>query len=143
MQSLSERHHTKLRFALVGSINTALDFAILFLLTFGIHCPKELANIISTTLSFIFSFTANRTYTFRSSGGNLRKQLLLFTIVTLFGLWFIQTAIITLLAPTAHAAGLSASASLLISKLIATLASLTWNYLLYAKVVFTHSSAAK
>lgn len=142
MQSFSQRHRTKLRFALVGSLNTALDFGVLFLLALGFHSPKEIANIISTTLSFLFSFAANKTYTFRSSGGNLRRQLLLFTAVTLFGLWIIQTAIIALLAPIGHAAGLSASASLLISKLIATLASLTWNYLLYAKVVFTDNASS-
>ena len=87
-------HATKLRYLLIGTINTAIDFGVLFMLTWFISTPKELANIISTTIAFSFSFVANRSFTFRSRTGNVRRQLLLFTLVTLFGLWVIQTIII-------------------------------------------------
>lgn len=127
-------HATKLRFVLIGTINTAIDFGILFILTWLISTPKELANIISTTIAF--SFVANRSFTFRSRTGNIRRQLLLFTLVTLFGLWVIQTIIIALLAPIFISFNLSQPVALFISKLIATVASLIWNYLLYTNVVF-------
>ena len=130
------KHATKFRYLLIGTINTAIDFGILFMLTWFISTPKELANIISTTIAFAFSFVANRSFTFRSRTGNVRRQLLLFTLVTLFGLWVIQTIIITLLAPIFISFNLSQSVALLISKLIATIASLIWNYLLYTNVVF-------
>ena len=116
-------HATKLRYLLIGTINTAIDFSVLFMLTWFI-------------IAFSFSFVANRSFTFRSRTGNIRRQLLLFTLVTLFGLWVIQTIIIALLAPIFIGFNLSQPVALFASKLIATVASLIWNYLLYTNVVF-------
>ena len=136
MQEIAKKHADKLRFAIVGGVNTALDFSILFILTMLFNIPKELANFISTSVSFLFSFFANKKYTFKSTSKNLKKQFLLFTIVTLFGLWVIQTIIITAITPVFTNLGINKPAALLISKLIATAASLIWNYTLYSKVVF-------
>lgn len=136
MQEVVKKHADKLRFAIVGSINTALDFSILFILTMLFNIPKELANFISTSVSFLFSFFANKKYTFKSTSKNLKRQFILFTIVTLFGLWVIQTIIIAAITPAFTNLGVNKPAALLISKLIATAASLIWNYTLYSKVVF-------
>lgn len=43
------------RFAVVGLVNTVIDFGLLFLLTF-LGLPKITANTVSTGLAFIFSF---------------------------------------------------------------------------------------
>ena len=139
MQEVVKKHADKLRFAIVGGVNTALDFSILFILTILFNIPKELANFISTSVSFLFSFFANKKYTFKSTSKNLKKQFLLFTIVTLFGLWVIQTIIITAITPVFTNLGVNKPAALLISKLIATAASLIWNYTLYSRVVFKKS----
>lgn len=136
MQEIAKKHADKLRFTIVGSINTVIDFSILFTLTTLFNIPKELANFISTFISFLFSFFANKKYTFKSTSKNLKKQFLLFTVVTLFGLWVIQTIIITAITPVFTNLGINKPAALLISKLIATAASLIWNYTLYSKVVF-------
>ena len=136
MQEIAKKHADKLRFAIVGSVNTALDFSILFILTMLFNIPKELANFISTSVSFLFSFFANKKYTFKSTSKNLKKQFLLFTVVTLFGLWVIQTIIIAAIKPVFTNLGINKPAALLISKLIATAASLIWNYTLYSRVVF-------
>lgn len=136
MQEIAKKHADKLRFAIVGGVNTALDFSILFTLTMFISIPKELANFISTFISFLFSFFANKKYTFKSTSKNLKRQFLLFTIVTLFGLWVIQTIIIAAITPVFTNLGINKPAALLISKLIATAASLIWNYTLYSRVVF-------
>ena len=136
MQEIAKKHADKLRFAIVGSINTVIDFSILFTLTTLFNVPKELANFISTSVSFLFSFFANKKYTFKSTSKNLKKQFLLFTVVTLFGLWVIQTIIITAITPVFTNLGVNKPAALLISKLIATAASLIWNYTLYSRVVF-------
>ena len=136
MQEIAKKHADKLRFAIVGGVNTALDFSILFILTMLFNVPKELANFISTFVAFLFSFFANKKYTFKSTSKNLKKQFLLFTIVTLFGLWVIQTIIIATITPIFTNIGVNKPAALLISKLIATVASLIWNYTLYSKVVF-------
>ena len=136
MQETVKKHADKLRFTIVGSINTVIDFSILFTLTTPFNVPKELANFISTFVAFLFSFFANKKYTFKSTSKNLKRQFLLFTVVTLFGLWVIQTIIITAITPVFTNLGVNKPAALLISKLIATAASLIWNYTLYSKVVF-------
>lgn len=136
MQEIAKKHADKLRFTIVGSINTVIDFSILFTLATLFNVPKELANFISTFVAFLFSFFANKKYTFKSTSKNLKKQFLLFTVVTLFGLWVIQTIIITAITPVFTNLGVNKPAALLISKLIATIASLIWNYTLYSRVVF-------
>ena len=53
-----------IRFGLVGGVNTALDFGLLFMFkAFGL--PIGLANIVSTSIAFVFSFFANKKYTFK------------------------------------------------------------------------------
>ena len=136
MQEIAKKHADKLRFTIVGSINTVIDFSILFTLTILFNVPKELANFISTFVAFLFSFFANKKYTFKSTSKNLKRQFLLFTVVTLFGLWVIQTIIIAAITPVFTNLGVNKPVDLLISKLIATVASLIWNYTLYSKVVF-------
>ncbi len=125
-----------LRFGLVGGVNTALDFGLLFGFK-ALGVPVELANIFSTGIAFIFSFFANKKYTFKATGTNIIREIILFIIVTLFGLWVIQTIIIFLLQPPLLALFHNGAIALFVAKLIATLASLTWNYLLYSRLVFT------
>ena len=124
-----------LRFGIVGGANTALDFGLLFVFKF-IGIPVEIANIMSTGLAFIFSFFANKKYTFKTTGTNVIREMLLFVIVTLTGLWGLQTLIITLTHnPLTQLMG-NTDVALLVAKLLATVASLTWNYLFYSKLVF-------
>ena len=139
MQEIAKKHADKLRFTIVGSINTVIDFSILFTLATLFNVPKELANFVSTFVAFLFSFFANKKYTFKSTSKNLKKQFLLFTIVTLFGLWVIQTIIIAAITPVFTNLGVNKATALLISKLIATIASLIWNYTLYSKLIFKKS----
>ena len=136
MQELLKKHATKIRFALVGGFNTLIDFALLIILSTFFGIPKEIANTISTSVAFIFSFSANKKFTFKSNSKNVSSQLIKFTIVTLFGLWVIQNIIIFLLTPLVNELGVNASISLIITKIIATLASLIWNYFLYSRFVF-------
>lgn len=127
-----------LRFGLVGGANTVLDFGLLFGLK-ALGVPVELANIFSTGIAFIFSFFANKKYTFKTTGTNVMRELILFIIVTLFGLWVIQTAIIIIAEPPLTALFHNSGLGLFAAKLLATVASLTWNYVLYSRVVFKKS----
>lgn len=139
MQELIKRHETKLRFGLIGGFNTLLDFGLLFVFSSFFGLPRGMANIFSTSIAFVFSFFANKRYTFKSSSKeHLVREMVLFTVVTLFGLWVIQGLIIHFLTPVMLSFGATETVALLISKLIATIASLIWNYLLYSRVVFTH-----
>ena len=126
----------KLRFAAVGSANTLIDFSVLFTLS-ALGVPTVVANLVSTSAAFCFSFFANKKYTFRSSNGDLKREILLFVIVTLFGLWVIQTIVIKLVQlPLTSYTDFSDGAILFIAKIFATISSLVWNYTLYSRVVF-------
>ena len=124
-----------IRFGIVGGVNTALDFGLLFIFK-ALGVPVEVANIISTGLAFVFSFFANKKYTFKTTDTNVVREMVLFVIVTLTGLWGLQTIIITVAHnPLTLVIG-NSDVALLVAKLLATIASLTWNYLFYSKLVF-------
>lgn len=131
----SQKNAEKIRFTLVGIANTAIDFGILFTLTF-LGLDKILANYVSTSFALVFSFFANKSFTFKDTGSSTKKQLLIFIVVTLAGLWIIQPIIIW---------GVTSSLSEIIknevfllfaAKVIATIASLSWNYVFYSRLVF-------
>lgn len=126
----------KARFILVGGVNTAIDFGVLFLLK-SLGLPAIPSNIISTTAAFCFSFFANKKYTFKANQtSNIKRQLFLFIVVTLFGLWILQTIVIKLALLLLTGIILPEAMALFIAKVCATVASLTWNYILYSRVVF-------
>ena len=123
------------RFAIVGTINTAIDFGLLFLLTF-LGLPKIAANTVSTGSAFIFSFFANKKYTFKSTNKNIKYEIISVIIITLFGLWVLQNGIIWLITPLIKNIVSQEQLALFAAKLLATAVSLVWNYCLYDKVVF-------
>jgi putative flippase GtrA len=130
-----KNNQQKLRFLAVGGFNTLLDFGLLFLLkSFGL--PVITANIISTTIAFCFSFFANKNYTFKAADTNIKREIVLFTVITLFGLWVLQTVIIKAVTYALSSYGLTSDVTLLIAKLIATVATMVWNYTMYSQFVF-------
>ena len=84
----------------------------------------------------MFSFILNKNYAFESKDGNVRREFVLFVLVTLFGLWVIQNIIIWLVMPILINFGLDENTALLFAKLAATAVSMVWNYLLYDRLVF-------
>lgn len=127
----------KIKFATIGAFNTALDFAILFSLkALGINVA--FSNIVSTGVTFIISFILNKKITFNSTNKTKQeniKEFLSFTIITLFGLWAIQTLVIYIITSILSNILIS-NITLFIAKIIATIFSLIWNFVLYKKVVF-------
>ena len=128
----------KARFVIVGGINTAIDFGVLFTLTF-LGIDKIIANYISTTCGLIFSFFANKSFTFQTTTTS-KKQFVLFIIVTLTGLWVLQPLVIWLSTMLLSPLIPSSAICLFIAKLAATAVSLTWNYLFYSRIVFKKTS---
>lgn len=128
------------RFVIVGIANTIIDFVLLFILK-AAGLPVVPANFISSTTAFVFSFTANKNYTFKDSGGDIQRQIILFIIITLIGLWLFQNIVIFFTEPACVNITGSNEAGLLISKLLATSVSMTWNYVMYAHVVFKSKTA--
>ena len=81
----------------------------------------------------------NKKITFKSVSNNkkeLIREMVLFILVTLFGLWVIQNIIISFTMPIFENLLKNKQLSLLLSKFLATIFSLIWNFILYKKVVF-------
>ena len=139
------------KFGIVGVLNTLIDFTIYNVLSSKVGLTLVQSNIVSTTFAMCFSFLANKHIVFKNEKGSSAKQVVLFFAVTAFGLYVLQTGTIKLLtdvwlAPVAlglaaaHSLGITGHDQFLIkntAKAIATLVSLTWNYIMYKKVVFT------
>ena len=124
------------RYLLAGAATTTIDFGLLFTFRYLLNSPIIPANMISTGVAFCFSFVANKKYAFKSTDQSVIREAVLFTLTTLFGLWIIQNLIIHLLEPQLHQLLGSSSLALLVAKLIATGATLMWNYLTYSRIVF-------
>lgn len=135
MQELIKKHAEKLRFAVVGGANTALDFALLFIFV-GLGLNSIAANYISTSIAFVFSFFVNKSFTFKSKGGNVKKQFAIFLAVSIIALWVIQPILIVIVTAVLSPFGWNESVVLFIAKLVATVGSLVWNYVFYSKLVF-------
>ena len=142
------KNSQEIKFVAIGGLNTALDFVILFGLS-ALGLPKILSNGVSTGVTFLISFVLNKKITFKSEAKTKRelaREMLLFTIVTLFGLWVIQSVVILATEPIFLAFfgdfqifGVvfnKEKLALFAAKIIATLFSMRWNFILYKKVVF-------
>lgn len=132
---LAKKHAEKIRFGIVGIANTALDFLLLFIFV-GLGVDKIAANYLSTSASLVFSFFVNKSFTFTSTTGNAKKQFALFIIITLIGLWIIQPIIIAAVSTALAGTGWADGAILFAAKIVATIASLIWNYVFYSRIVF-------
>jgi len=86
----------------------------------------------------MFSFFANKKFTFKNKNTKTKTQFIYFLVITLIGLWVIQPIVIE---STRSIFELISRSNyllvLLIGKIIATCVTLVWNYLLYRKYVFT------
>lgn len=137
IKTLIKKHEDKLRFLVVGGANTAIDFTILFSLV-SIGLPVIISNIISTSIALVFSFFANKKFTFKNKDSEKTKiQFIYFLIITLFGLWLIQPIVIELSRSILEIVFKNSYILVLfIGKITATCITLVWNYLLYRKYVF-------
>jgi putative flippase GtrA len=140
MKATIKDKEQKMRFVAVGGVNTVIDFGLLFILK-SLGLPAISANLISTTTAFCFSFFANKKYTFKTTETNIKREVFLFVVVTLFGLWVLQTIVIAVVTMLLSGVHLSSNAILFIAKVIATMVSLVWNYVLYSRVVFKKKDA--
>jgi putative flippase GtrA len=137
LKRLIKKHAEKLRFGLVGVTNTLIDFVILFSLVF-VGLPAIASNFISTSVALMFSFFANKKYTFKDIEDTTHKHFALFIVITLVGLWVIQPIIIESVRILIDSTNINLNQKvvLFIGKVLASVASLTWNYLMYQRFVF-------
>jgi putative flippase GtrA len=136
-----KKHADKIRFLIVGGINTAIDFVILFSLFNLLGWPVFFSNIISTTAALVFSFYANKTFTFNDKSSNVKAKAASFIAITIFGLWIMQPIIIALTKSFLGNFILNDNMILAIGKIAATCVTLVWNYLMYRRFVFKTEQA--
>ena len=144
---------TKVRFASIGVINTAIDFILLNIFAHAIGLPRIPSNIISASVAMVFSFFANRSIVFGAHGGRARTQAVRFLMVTMTSVYLIQNLVIYVLAdlwtwPLDTAfdiVGILEQEAFITNgaKAAATVASLVWNFKLYKRVVFTDGERQK
>ena len=139
MEKIRKKHAQKIRYTLVGGFNTALDFCLLFVFV-ALGLDRIPANYLSTGVSMIISFFANKRFTFKHTTGSKRRQIPLFILVTVIGMWVIQPIVIWAVTQVLDPYIANKSIELFITKVIATVASLIWNYMLYSRVVFKKHS---
>jgi putative flippase GtrA len=135
LKKLLDKHSDKIRFILVGGTNTAIDITILFGLK-ALGLPTIPSNFISTSIALVFSYFANKKFTFKDNVSKDKTQFVKFLGITLFGLWAIQPTIIWIIGLILQNLDLNTYVVLFIGKIIATCATLVWNYLLYRKFVY-------
>ena len=136
MQRLTK--HRSGRFVIVGVAATAIDFTLLLALDSLTPLPVLGTNAVATFTAFCFSFVANKMYTFRTNGTSVAREMALFRLFTLFGLWVLQSIVIHFTLPVTQSLLESREAALILAKLLATLTSTIWNYTTYSRFVFVH-----
>jgi putative flippase GtrA len=147
------------KFGLVGIINTLLDYILFIALTKIFSIPLSsvwMAKVASGSVAMCNSFYLNRRWVFNSSDRNVRSQAVRFLLVTLIGVFGIQTGLVQFFSSVfswpgefgytiAHQLGIAQLAPAIITREftiktvafgLATLASMTWNFVMYKKVVF-------
>jgi putative flippase GtrA len=87
----------------------------------------------------VMSFLLNKKWTFRDAGKNYAQQVGLFFGFTIVGMWVIGNGIIALLEPMMPS-DWAEIIRVSLPKLIATIASLVWNFVTYKYIVFKKPS---
>lgn len=132
----------KLRFVLVGCLNTAIDFGV-YVVAIQFGSPVLLANYLSTSVALCVSFIANKQFTFKDNSKTKLSQIGRFLAVTLFGLWVLQPIVIQTVIVLGAALNIPNTSLYIIGKILATAVTLVWNYILYNKLVFTDKTSAQ
>jgi putative flippase GtrA len=126
--------HSAVRYLFAGGLSFLIDFGILALLHEVFGWPVWLASGVSFLISFAFTYTIQRFFSFSSRAPHGRA-LLRYTILVAFNT-LATVAIVALVnySPLSWAGG----------KVIATVVTTTWNYFAYRYWVFAdHATVAQ
>ncbi|WP_082481023.1 GtrA family protein [Rathayibacter sp. Leaf299] len=137
----------QVRFLAAGSVNTAIDFVLLNIMTLALGAPVLIANSVSVVFGICLSYVMNHFFVFRYPDRVTVKRFLQFFAVTGFSSLVIQNVIIWLFEMLF---GTSFGRSLLFlgsdadnnvlainfAKAVAVFAGLVWNFAFYRLVVF-------
>ena len=129
------------RYAIIGLINTAIDFLVLNLLSYitGIYEGNGLIplNVISFTVAVTNSYFMNKKWAFKDAAfGDAGKKFSLFLLVSIIGA-ILNTTVVRFVSTNIDPMfGLSQELWLNVAKVLATGLSLVWNFTGYKLLVF-------
>jgi putative flippase GtrA len=115
-----------LRFAVIGSINTAIDLSVFAALIALAGLSPDRANGISYSCGIVTGFLLNRGWTFGDMRGGIAEQFTRFIVVSLASL-LLSTLLVT---------GLAAIMPALIAKFASLPLVFAWNYSMTRRFVF-------
>lgn len=95
MPTKTEKREFK-RFTFVGFTATVMDYGILNLLSQVFGIPVVLSNVVSASVSSLYSYILNRKVVFNSIAHGERKSLLLYIGSLLVSIFIIQSTIIAI-----------------------------------------------
>ncbi|MGH7195745.1 MAG: GtrA family protein [Candidatus Saccharimonadales bacterium] len=140
------------RYIFFGAFSTAADFAILNLCVYVLHVPIVWANLLSISASLLAGYATNQKLVFRNSEARTKRHFIYYVIVTLIGLYGLQSGVLVLLShyPLAQNAISGFVATTIthapigpieanIAKLLATIASSIWGFIACKKLVFVYN----
>lgn len=148
MPTKTEKREFK-RFTLVGFTATVMDYGILNLLVIVFGFPIVISNIVSASLSSLYSYTLNRKVVFKSIAHGERRSLLLYITSLLVSIFIIQSTVLAIFghgitAGWYEALGFTGQWKDLLAtntaKVIAGLSSMGWNFYAQRKFVFRSNS---
>lgn len=122
-----EAFHQMIRYLITGFSSAAIELSLLFVLKDIFNLAVIEANSIALTIVFWFNFFINRHWSFKSKS-SLKKQLLLYAVLFTFNLGasdLMMYVLVTLL-----------GVQYLLAKILAIGAVVTWNFVLYKKVIY-------
>ena len=114
------------RYLLAGVFCAALEYLSFMLLQTKLHLVA--ANTLAYGLGFTASFLLNKYVVFHDNSGKTKQQFVLYCLLALFN-YIVGTALLVWLV---QSAGLPP----FVAKAIAMLAVVSWNFVMYKKVVY-------
>jgi putative flippase GtrA len=115
------------KYALVGGLNTGVDFAVFCILVYGVGMASIWAQVISYVTGVANSYLLNRYWTFQVKGKTSLTELLRFIIINVISFGAATTVLLGL-----EQWGLSSA----IAKIVSVAFSLAVNYIGYRVWVF-------
>lgn len=150
MPTKTEKREFK-RFTLVGFTATLIDYGILNLFTHIFGVPIVLSNIISASVSSLYSYVLNRKVVFKSIAHGERKSLALYAGSLMISIFIIQSSVIAFFGHGIteswfEALGATGQLKELLAinaaKVLAGFCSIGWNFYVQRRFVF-RSNAQK
>lgn len=134
------------KFIVVGFLNTGIDFAVLNALMFSVKIYSGkwliLFNSISFAAAVINSYFLNKYWTFKAQNAgeeSKTKQFSQFLIISIVGISINDAIVYGIATFTSPLFGFSPQIWTNAAKIIATLASMVWNFIGYKFIVFKKS----